>query len=85
MEENKVVLKEPQPSAYVLKKRFEDSILYNIENSNLHLIIVETVMEKLTNQIKAINEAELEKDQKRFDKEMQDYYDAQQQEQGGNE
>lgn len=84
MEENQVVLKEPQPSAYVLKKRFEDSILYNIENSNLHLIIVEAVMEKLTNQIKAINEAELEKDQKRLDKEMQDYYDAQQQEQGGN-
>lgn len=84
MEENQVVLKEPQPSAYVLKKRFEDSILYNIENSNLHLIIVETVMEKLTSQIKAINEAELAKDQKQFDKEMQDYYKAQQQEQGGN-
>lgn len=90
MEENQAtvqpVLKEPDVPIYVLRKRFEDAILYTIENSGLHLSTVGDIMNKFANQINTINGDETVKAVKAYDKAMDDYRAAVQavQEQGGN-
>lgn len=88
MEENQATqqpeLKEPDPSVLILRENLRETLLYAVNNCNIHLALVEYMVKELFDEIKTKNEVDLERDKKVYSAALDEYHEKLRKQQGGN-